>query len=155
MLCDPLNRASCLVSFEAAHVSHYLTVIVITARNQPLIFANILFAMHIDQAPNRNATNGSSSGLTLNLSSNNPFRNRATSPNNLASSPLRSPFDDPPPRPTSRNPFLDPSFSSSTSNLVASPEKMVQTQRKGARSPTAEELFVSSQLGRNHCGEYG
>ncbi|KAI0397720.1 Pal1-domain-containing protein [Xylariaceae sp. FL0594] len=87
--------------------------------------------MHIDQAPTRNATNGVSSSLTLNLSSNNPFRNRATSPNHLPSPPLQSPFDDPPPRPTSRNPFLDPSYSSTTSNIVGSPEKMA----------TAEELF--------------
>ncbi|GAP93009.1 putative Pal1 cell morphology protein [Rosellinia necatrix] len=89
-------------------------------------------------------TNGPPSGLTLNLSSNNPFRNRAASPNNLASPPLRSPFEDPPPRPTSRNPFLDPAFSSSSSQLVTSPEKMAQA--KSASSPTAEELFDSLDI---------
>lgn len=48
-----------------------------------------------------------SSGLTPNLSSNNPFRNRAASPAVLSDG-QRSPFD-PPPRPQSRNPFLDTS----------------------------------------------
>ncbi|KAI1813161.1 Pal1-domain-containing protein [Poronia punctata] len=105
--------------------------------------------MIIGQAPNRSAANGPPAGLTLNLSSNNPFRNRAASPNNLTTPPLRSPFDDPPPRPTSRNPFLDPSFSSSVSNLVASPEKMAQAQPKGARSPTAEELFDNLEINDN------
>lgn len=42
-------------------------------------------------------------GLSLNLPSNNPFRNRTTSP--VASGQL-SPME-PPPRPLSRNPFLD------------------------------------------------
>ncbi|EME50237.1 hypothetical protein DOTSEDRAFT_68944 [Dothistroma septosporum NZE10] len=53
-------------------------------------------------------------GLTLNLSSNNPFRNRATSP-----SPLNSPFSESPSkqlRPMSRNPFLDSSDYNSAPN---------------------------------------
>jgi hypothetical protein len=112
-----------------------------------LSLANILvFAMLIGQPSSQSATNGPSAGLSLNLASNNPFRNRAASPNNLSSPLPRSPFEDPPPRPTSRNPFLDPAFSSSTSQLVTSPEKMAQAQPKGARSQTAEELFVSFGL---------
>ncbi|KAI1379031.1 Pal1-domain-containing protein [Hypoxylon crocopeplum] len=84
-----------------------------------------------------------STGLTLNLSSNNPFRNRAASPNSF--SPPHSPFDDPLPlpRPTSRNPFLDPSNQPSTRN-VSSPENMASS--KDQRSPTAEELFNNLTL---------
>ncbi|KAI3327014.1 Pal1-domain-containing protein [Xylariaceae sp. AK1471] len=100
----------------------------------------------LGQPSSQSATNGPSAGLTLNLASNNPFRNRAASPNNISSPPPRSPFEDPPPRPTSKNPFLDPAFSSSTSQLVTSPEKMAQAQPKGARSPTAEELFDSLDI---------
>ncbi|PQE24447.1 Pal1 cell morphology protein [Rutstroemia sp. NJR-2017a BBW] len=55
-----------------------------------------------------------SPSLSINLSSNNPFRNRAASPA-MSSSTQRSP-QDPPPRPTSRNPFLD----SSTTTMAAS-----------------------------------
>ncbi|KAI1259846.1 Pal1-domain-containing protein [Xylariaceae sp. FL1019] len=80
-----------------------------------------------------------SAGLTLNLASNNPFRNRAASPNSLASPAPGSPFDDPSPRPTSRNPFLDPDFDSSASRTVASPEKMAQP--KHTHTPTAEDIF--------------
>ncbi|KAI0143761.1 Pal1-domain-containing protein [Xylariaceae sp. FL1272] len=80
-----------------------------------------------------------SAGLTLNLASNNPFRNRAASPNSLASPAPGSPFDDPSPRPSSRNPFLDPDFDSSASRTVASPEKMAQS--KPTHSATAEEIF--------------
>ncbi|KAI1181094.1 Pal1 cell morphology protein-domain-containing protein [Nemania sp. FL0916] len=105
-----------------------------------LFHANILlFPLLIGQPSTQGATNGPSAGLSLNLSSNNPFRNRAASPNSLASPPPRSPFEDPPPRPTSRNPFLDPDFNSS--RLVTSPEKMAQ--RKPVQSPTAEDLFDS------------
>ncbi|KAK5626833.1 hypothetical protein RRF57_002548 [Xylaria bambusicola] len=100
--------------------------------------------MLIGQPYSQHATNGPSAGLTLNLSSNNPFRNRAASPNNLVSPPPRSPFEDPPPRPTSRNPFLDPDFNPPASQLVTSPEKMAET--KGTRSPTAEELFNSLDI---------
>ncbi|KAI0874537.1 Pal1 cell morphology protein-domain-containing protein [Hypoxylon argillaceum] len=103
--------------------------------------------MLIGQPSSQRTTTGPSAGLSLNLSSNNPFRNRAASPNSLASPLPRSPFEDPPPRPTSRNPFLDPSFSSSTSQLVTSPEKMAQP--KGAQSPTAEELFDSLNINDN------
>ncbi|KAH8886757.1 Pal1-domain-containing protein [Thozetella sp. PMI_491] len=83
-----------------------------------------------------------SAGLTLNLSSNNPFRNRAASPS-LPQSPA-SPFDDPPSgRPVSRNPFLDPNLTSKSSaqNLKTASENMTSTETKA--SPTAEELFDS------------
>ncbi|KAL2180960.1 Pal1 cell morphology protein-domain-containing protein [Thermothelomyces heterothallicus CBS 202.75] len=80
-----------------------------------------------------------SAGLSLNLSSNNPFRNRAVSP-----SPA-SPFDDPPPRPVSRNPFLDPAITSrsSFSNIRSASETMSSDKRP---SLTAEEIFGSLTL---------
>ncbi|KAI1823674.1 Pal1-domain-containing protein [Xylaria intraflava] len=94
------------------------------------------------QPSGQRTADGPPAHLTLNLSSNNPFRNRAASPNSIAP-PSRSPFDDPPPRPTSRNPFLDPDYTYSTSNkLVTSPEKMSQPNQ----SPTAEELFGSLDI---------
>ncbi|KAL2144493.1 hypothetical protein VTI28DRAFT_8998 [Corynascus sepedonium] len=79
-------------------------------------------------------------GLSLNLSSNNPFRNRAVSPTSPA-----SPFDDPPPRPLSRNPFLDPALTSRSSlqNLRSSSETMSFDKRP---SLTAEEIFGSLTL---------
>ncbi|KAK4211714.1 Pal1 cell morphology protein-domain-containing protein [Rhypophila decipiens] len=87
------------------------------------------------------------SGLTLNLSSNNPFRNRAVSPASL-NSPV-SPFDDPvpPPRPVSRNPFLDPAINSrsSTQNIRAASESM-SGQDKRSASPTAEDIFGALTL---------
>ncbi|KAI1182036.1 Pal1-domain-containing protein [Nemania serpens] len=101
----------------------------------------------LGQPPLQHATTGASAGLSLNLSSNNPFRNRAASPNSLASPLPRSPFEDPPPRPSSRNPFLDPDFTSSSAQFVLSPEKMAES--KGARSPTAEELFDSLDINDN------
>ncbi|KAK3330876.1 Pal1 cell morphology protein-domain-containing protein [Apodospora peruviana] len=80
-------------------------------------------------------------GLTLNLSSNNPFRNRAASPASPA-----SPFDDPPPRPVSRNPFLDPALTgrASLQNIRSASEAM-STQDKPS-SPTAEDLFGSLSI---------
>lgn len=77
-----------------------------------------------------------SAGLLLNLSSNNPFRNRAVSPS--LQSPA-SPFDDPSPRPVSRNPFLDPNTTRSLQNLRTPETDMASTDKK---SPTAEDLFV-------------
>jgi hypothetical protein len=82
-----------------------------------------------------------SPGLTLNLSSNNPFRNRAASPS--LSDGQRSPFD-PPPRPVSRNPFLD---ASSTTTFpqppVGSPDKMsFATDSTAPLTGNAAELFV-------------
>lgn len=84
-----------------------------------------------------------SAGLTLNLPSNNPFRNNAASPVG-ATSPA-SPFDDPPPRPLSRNPFLDPALTSrsSLSNIRSASETMPLEKRP---SLTAEEIFVRPSL---------
>jgi hypothetical protein len=85
-----------------------------------------------------------SPGLTLNLSSNNPFRNRAASPS-LSDGQL-SPFD-PPPRPVSRNPFLDASSTNTVPKpLAGSPDKMsLATESSGpkpALTGNAAELFV-------------
>ncbi|QSZ36550.1 hypothetical protein DSL72_006430 [Monilinia vaccinii-corymbosi] len=55
-----------------------------------------------------------SSGLSINLSSNNPFRNRASSPA-MPPATQRSPRE-PPPRPLSRNPFLDAPIANQTSS---------------------------------------
>ncbi|KAL2259672.1 hypothetical protein VTK26DRAFT_6553 [Humicola hyalothermophila] len=84
-----------------------------------------------------------SAGLFLNLSSNNPFRNRAASPA-VPISPT-SPFDDPPPRPVSRNPFLDPALTtrSSFSNIRSTSESMALEKRP---SLTADEIFGSLTL---------
>ncbi|KAK1764070.1 Pal1 cell morphology protein-domain-containing protein [Phialemonium atrogriseum] len=76
-----------------------------------------------------------SGGLSLNLSSNNPFRNRAVSPS--LQSPV-SPFDDPPPRPVSRNPFLDPAADRSLQNLAMSDKTSAAADSKRM---TAEDLF--------------
>jgi hypothetical protein len=85
-----------------------------------------------------------SPGLSLNLSSNNPFRNRAASPS--LSDGQRSPFD-PPPRPVSRNPFLDASSTVTFQQpRVGSPEKMSFATDSSAPRPAltgnAAELFV-------------
>ncbi|KAK6072689.1 mucin-1 [Seiridium cupressi] len=93
-------------------------------------------------------SNGRSAGLTLNLSSNNPFRNRAASPNSglspgsgsFSPPPPHSPFDDPEPaRPVSRNPFFDPTDNSQAQRLQ-SPASMASAN-ENRKSPTAEELF--------------
>lgn len=83
--------------------------------------------------PDQPGQPGRSSTLSLNLSSNNPFRNRAVSPSVPSPSAPRSPFDDPPPRPVSRNPFLDP-----TAQPLLLPDIMASTTKS---EPTAEELF--------------
>ena len=100
-----------------------------------------------------------STGLTLNLASNNPFRNRAVSPS-LASPGLApispvSPFDDPTPtqRPLSRNPFLDPALVNTNSkpasqNLISLDDMSAE---KKPSSPTAEELFVGFHPARPSC----
>jgi hypothetical protein len=95
------------------------------------------FSPHLDQR---------SAGLLLNLSSNNPFRNRAASP--LASPALVSPFDDPPPRPLSRNPFLDPAVAgrSSFSDIRSASDTMSSEKRP---SLTAEDIFVRSSFDRD------
>ena len=74
------------------------------------------------------------SGLTLNLPSNNPFRNRAASP--LPSGQL-SPRE-PPPRPVSRNPFLDDAGAVKESlQRIPSP-----ASKPMALTGSAAELFV-------------
>lgn len=89
-----------------------------------------------------------SPGLQLNLSSNNPFRNRAVSPaSNGQLSPLEAP-----PRPVSRNPFLDASVQSQQPDSFASraqrsPDKMsfaptAVAQPSTALSGNAADLFV-------------
>jgi len=93
----------------------------------------------LDQHPEDRAN----PGLTLNLGSNNPFRNRAVSPNNLSPA-LASPFDDPPPRPTSRNPFLDLPSTTGASDRVKSPDNM--SVPKDKTSPTAEDIFAGLTL---------
>ncbi|PHH60208.1 hypothetical protein CDD81_1950 [Ophiocordyceps australis] len=80
--------------------------------------------------------------LSLNLSSNNPFRNRAASPHSadLSAFPSpASPFDDPPTRPLSRNPFLDNPLPH-----VKSPGVMMT--HANSKSLSAEEIFDSLTL---------
>ncbi|KND89842.1 Protein PAL1 [Tolypocladium ophioglossoides CBS 100239] len=82
-----------------------------------------------------------SAGLSLNLSSNNPFRNRAASPSSIdaAFASPSSPFDDPPPRPLSRNPFLD-----QAAPPAKSPGAMLS--HSNSKSLSAEEIFNSLTL---------
>ena len=102
-----------------------------------------------------------SPGLTVNLSSNNPFRNRAVSPANSLPSPVTATFNTvpsaAPERPISRNPFLDqpqPDKKDTTTVQVrqTSPEKDPYTMaarsspRKPALTGHAVELFVSCPL---------
>ena len=97
-----------------------------------------------------------SPGLTANLPSNNPFRNRAASP---ANSPITSTFSNiphtAPERPTSRNPFLDQTGKQASSTVqvrTASPEKATSSlagrmpPTKPALTGHAVELFVSATL---------
>lgn len=91
-------------------------------------------------AGHSSGTSQSSNGITLNLSSNNPFRNRAASPASvdalLVNKPA-SPFDDPPPRPLSRNPFID------QPPPIRSPGDM-SSRSDNTKSLSAEEIFVRS-----------
>ncbi|KAG6259545.1 hypothetical protein E4U24_003811 [Claviceps purpurea] len=85
-----------------------------------------------------------SPGLSVNLSSNNPFRNRAASPASLDAgyaSPSTSPFQDPAirQRPVSRNPFLD-----NPSQPLRSPGFL--PSRPEHQSLTAEDIFDSLTL---------
>lgn len=97
-----------------------------------------------------------SPGLTLNLSSNNPFRNRAASPAALPDG-QRSPFDPLPPRPVSRNPFLDASATEDIfAQRVHSPDKMAfptsAAPQRAALTGNAAELFVCHPIGSiNKC----
>ncbi|KAK0109887.1 hypothetical protein ONS95_002558 [Cadophora gregata] len=92
-----------------------------------------------------------SPGLQLNLSSNNPFRNRAASP--ALSNGQRSPLDAPP-RPVSRNPFLDTSSEQLQPNTysqrpIGSPGKMpfaTDSQPRPALTGNAADLFDNLTL---------
>ena len=101
-----------------------------------------------------------SPGLTANLPSNNPFRNRAASPANSLPSPVTTTFNVPsvaPERPISRNPFLDQSQSEKKESTTVqlrqtSPERGPYAMagrsppRKQALTGHAVELFVSRPL---------
>ena len=102
-----------------------------------------------------------SPGLTVNLSSNNPFRNRAASP---LPSPLTTTFDNipstAPERPLSRNPFLDQPEEKDTTTVQLrqiSPERASYTMtgrpspKKPALTGHAVELFVSYPLPYKLC----
>lgn len=96
-----------------------------------------------------------SPGLTANLPSNNPFRNRAASPANSLPSPVTTTFDNipsrAPERPLSRNPFLDQSDKKDATRVQVkqtSPERRPSAMnersspRKQALNGHAVELFV-------------
>ncbi|KAG0651660.1 Pears and lemons 1 [Hyphodiscus hymeniophilus] len=88
--------------------------------------------------------------LSLNLSSNNPFRNRAVSPS--VPSGQNSPLDFPaPPRPVSRNPFLDNASTNDIPPPVGSLDKMsfatdAKAAPRSAMSGNAAELFDNLTL---------
>ncbi|RYP75193.1 hypothetical protein DL771_002518 [Monosporascus sp. 5C6A] len=92
----------------------------------------------LGQPDNHQRPSSSGPGLTLNLSSNNPFRNRAASPGGISPPLPHSPFDDPPARPVSRNPFLDP-FNQPSTEQRTSANTMAST--KSQNSAAIEELF--------------
>lgn len=100
-----------------------------------------------------------SPGLTANLPSNNPFRNRAASPANSLPSPVTTSFNNipntAPERPISRNPFLDQSDKKNGTTIQVrqtSPETASSTMagrsspRKPALTGHGVELFVSRPL---------
>ncbi|KAI9056024.1 hypothetical protein LZ554_000956 [Drepanopeziza brunnea f. sp. 'monogermtubi'] len=93
------------------------------------------------------ADSAGSHSLQLNLPSNNPFRNRAASP---ASSGQPSPLDAPP-RPVSRNPFLDSSVEllqpvTYSRRPIDSPSNMPSAQSRPALSGAAADLFDNLTL---------
>ncbi|KAF2476942.1 Pal1-domain-containing protein [Lindgomyces ingoldianus] len=90
-----------------------------------------------------------SPGLTLNLSSNNPFRNRAASPA-LPSPALRTP-NSAGSRPISRNPFLstfEAEFNKEASNpqLIDMSVSLKDSPKKATFGNSAEELFKNLTL---------
>lgn len=114
-------------------------------------------------ANNLNSTTDSrrdpSPGLTANLPSNNPFRNRAASPANSLPSPVTTTFHNvpstAPERPISRNPFLDQSDKNAATTVhlrQTSPERAPfampgrSSPRKPALTGHAVELFVGCPL---------
>ncbi|KAJ4361791.1 hypothetical protein N0V83_010732 [Neocucurbitaria cava] len=92
-----------------------------------------------------------SPGLTLNLSSNNPFRNRATSPGLPSPLPASANRDSSGSRPMSRNPFLstfEAEFNKEASkDLVDMSATMKDSPKKATFGTAAEELFT--QRGRD------
>ncbi|TEY74675.1 hypothetical protein BOTCAL_0071g00090 [Botryotinia calthae] len=86
-----------------------------------------------------------SPGLSANLSSNNPFRNRAVSPA-MPSSTQRSPRE-PPPRPLSRNPFLDSPATNQTSTDTMAFSRTSPTSSGPALTGNAADLFDELTLG--------
>ena len=91
-----------------------------------------------------------SPGLTLNLSSNNPFRNRAASPG--LSSPASQHRSSSGSRPMSRNPFLstfEAEFNKEarkTDNLIDMSAKMNDSPKKASFGAAAEELFNNLKI---------
>ncbi|THV48404.1 hypothetical protein BGAL_0250g00030 [Botrytis galanthina] len=83
--------------------------------------------------------------LSANLSSNNPFRNRAVSPA-MPSSTQRSPRE-PPPRPLSRNPFLDSSTTNQTSSDTMAFSRTSPTAPGPALTGNAADLFDELTIG--------
>lgn len=115
--------------------------------------ANNLSSMIIE------STREPSPGLTANLPSNNPFRNRAASPANSLPSPVNTTFNNipsrAPERPLSRNPFLDQSDKKDATMVQVrqtSPERGPSAMngrpspRKPALTGHGVELFVSRSL---------
>lgn len=99
-----------------------------------------------------------SPGLTANLPSNNPFRNRAASPANSLPSPVTTAFNNipntAPERPISRNPFLDQSQTDKKDRTTVQVRQTTQERglhpmagrsspKKPALTGHAVELFVS------------
>lgn len=123
---------SLLISWEAL-LAQCLRFMLSKRRHKPLR----------EPAPLTSCPLSTESQLFPGLSSNNPFRNRATSPGIAETSG--------PPRPASRNPFLD---SSSTSvppqQLSSSPKNMSSTRDATASGQhltgNAAELFVSYSI---------
>jgi len=93
-----------------------------------------------------------SPGLTLNLSSNNPFRNRLPSPSRLPSPNLRSPqsaSSDQSAHRISRNPFLADFEQDNKPVLGGNMATAISDRsspRKSTFDPSAKEMFVSGSL---------
>lgn len=91
-----------------------------------------------------------SPGLTLNLSSNNPFRNRAASP--AGASPALHTPNSAGSRPVSRNPFLqafEAEFNKEAArsdNLIDMSASVKESPKKATFGTTAEELFNNLTL---------
>lgn len=80
------------------------------------------------------STGPRSPGLTINLSSNNPFRNRTASPT------LSPQY--PPPRPVSRNPFLDASGTPISTSPTMSQTNSTTAAPRAPLTGNAADLFV-------------